>query len=127
MRKVTIKTVLLLAGLTAFGATSAGGRGNPAPAAPLIIKTVVDEKENVLVISGRNFGVASPTVRLAEHVLRIREFSQSEIVAHLPADLTSGTYGVSITTAGSNQISSNLFSAMLPDIETRKIAATNIR
>lgn len=126
MHKATISTVLLLAGLTAFGAAAAGGRGNPAPAAPQIMKTVVDEKENVLVIGGRNFGVALPTVRLAEHILHVRQFSQSEIVAHLPADLTSGTYGVSVTTAGGDQISSNLFSAMLPDIEARGISATNI-
>lgn len=130
MRKVTIKTVLLLAALTALGAVgvaSAGGRGNPTPAAPLIIKTVVDEKENILVISGHNFGVVAPTVSLADQLLRVSQFSESEIVVHLPADLTSGTYGVSVTTGGGNQIRSNLFSAMLPGIEARVISVRNTK
>lgn len=126
MHQVIIRTALLLAGLTALDA-AAGGRGNPAPAAPLIMKTVVDEKDKVLVISGRNFGVTPPTVLLADHMLHVRQFSESQIMAQLPVNLTSGTYGVSVTTTGENKIRSNLFSAMLLDNEAREISEKKIK
>ena len=113
MHKVTIKTILLLVGLTACGIVAAGGRGTPGPLPPMIVMTAVDAQENVLIITGRNFGTTPPTVLLADQVLDVKRFSEREVVASLPHGLASATYGVTVTTSGRNRISSNIFSATL--------------
>ena len=115
MQHVTIKTILFAVGFGAWGMTTAGGLGNIAPQPPMIMKTAVDEKENVLIISGRNFGSTSPSVSLADQTLDVKRFSDDEVVASLPQDFASATYGVTVTTGGRNRVSSNLFSATLPD------------
>ena len=114
MHKVTIKTILLIAGLTACGVATAGGRGTYTPLPPMIVKTVVDVQEKVLIITGRNFGATLPTVMLADQALDVKRFSEHEVVANLPRGLTAATYGVTVTTSGRNRTSSNLFSAALP-------------
>ena len=68
MQKITIKTILLIAGLTACGIATAGGRGKH-PLPPMIVKTAVDVQEKVLIITGRNFGATPPTVMLADQAL----------------------------------------------------------
>ena len=118
MRNATIKTILFAIsfalGLAAYGVAIAGGRGN-LELPPMIIKTMVDARENVLIITGHNFGSTPPTVLLADLALDVKRFSQHEVVANLPQGLVSATYGVSVTTGGRNRASSNLFSATLPD------------
>lgn len=113
MHKVTIKTILLIAGLSACGIATAGGSGFSTPQSPTIVQTVVDSQEKVLIISGRNFGATPPTVMLANQKLDVKRSSEHEVVASLPAGLTSGNYGVSVTSSGRNGVSSNLFSATL--------------
>ncbi len=113
MHKVTIKAILLIAGLTAFGIATASGRGTITPMPPKIVKTVVDSQEKILVITGHNFGTTLPTVMLADQALEVRRFSQQEIMASLPHSLNTATYSVIITTGGRNRISSNIFSATL--------------
>ncbi len=121
MHKVTIKTILLIAGLTACGITTAGGRGTYTPLPPMIVKTAVDAQEKVLIITGRNFGATLPTVMLADQALDVKHFSEHEVVANLPRGLTAATYGVTVTTSGRNRASSNLFSATLSsNMETRR-------
>ena len=115
MHHLTIKTILLVIGLNTCAVATAGGLRNVAPQPPTIMKTAVDAKENVLVITGRNFGATSPTVLLADQVLDVKRFSEEEVVASLPADFASATYGVTVTTGGRNRVGSNLFSATLPD------------
>lgn len=116
MTTFTLKTILLVAGLSVCSMATAGGRGTPAPPQPMILKTVVDAKKNDLIISGRDFGTTSPTVMLAEQSLDVAYFSEQEIVVNLPRSLASGTYAVTVITSGHNRVSSNLFSASLPDI-----------
>ena len=60
MHNVTIKTLLfvisLTGGLGPCGVATAGGRGTAVLPSPVIMKTAVDVKANILIISGRNFG-----------------------------------------------------------------------
>lgn len=114
MHKIAIKTILLIAGLSACGIATAGRGGIYTPQPPVIVKTVVDSQEKVLIITGRNFGVTQPTVVLADQALGVKRFSEHEIVVSLPPSLTSGNYGVSVTTGSRNRVSSNIFSATLP-------------
>lgn len=121
MNKLTIKTVLLVAGLVACGYAAAGGGGTRALLSPTIVKTAMDMQENILIISGHNFGATPPTVMLADQVLEVKHFSEQEVVASLPRGLTAANYGVTVTTNGRNRVSSNLFSTTLPNID-KKIA-----
>lgn len=114
MHKVTIKTILLVAGLSAFGLASAGGRAIPGPQPPLIVKVAVDAKENVLIITGHNFGVIPPIVTLADQTLEVKLSSEHEVVASLPRELTAATYGIAVTTSGPSRVNSNFFSVALP-------------
>ncbi len=134
MHKTTIKTIALAmsltGGLTAYGLATAGGRGTPAPLPPMIVKTVVDVQEKVLIITGRNFGATLPTVTLADQVLDVTRFSEREVVAKLPRDLVAATYGVAVitnTSSGRNRISSNLFSATLPEIDKKIEISAGVR
>lgn len=112
MYKLSFKTILLIVGLTAYG-VAAAGRGIPAPQPPMIVKTAVGGQGKTLIITGRNFGASPPTVMLADQLLDVKHFSEREVVANLPRGLPAATYGVSVTTTGRNQASSNLFSATL--------------
>lgn len=114
MRQLNLKVTLLLAGIAACGVAAAGGRGMSTPLPPTIVKSAVNVNENILVISGRNFGATPPTVLLAEQALDVKNYSESEIVAHLPQQLAPATYGLLVITTGEqNRARSNLFSATL--------------
>ena len=118
--KATLKTILLTVSLTgglmAYNIAVGGGGGTFTPPPPMIVKTVVDVKEGVLIITGRYFGTTSPTVTLSDQPLAVKHFSEREVVAYLPRDITAATYGVTVITSGWNQANSNIFSAMLPGI-----------
>ena len=113
MFKITIKTILLIAGFAACGIAAAGGGGIPSLQPPVIVKAVVDAQEKILIITGRNFGATLPTVMLADQALGVKRFSEQEVVASLPPSLTPGNYGVFVTTSGRNRVSSNLYSTSL--------------
>lgn len=114
MYKETLKTAFLILGLAACGIAAAGGRGNPGPQAPWVVKTSVDAKEKALIVTGRHFGAAAPTVMLSGQVLEVKRFSENEVVASLPQRLAPATYGVTVTTNGvRNRVTSNLFSTTL--------------
>ena len=102
MHNVTLKTLLLAlsltGGLSLWNLASAGGPGSPGLQAPTIMKTAIDAKKNLLIITGRNFGATAPTVTLADLALDVKRFSEHEVVASLPPDLVSATYGVIVTT-----------------------------
>lgn len=126
MCKVTIKTLLLLSSIAGAyavaGVASAGGRGTYVPPSPTIVKTAIDAKESVLVITGRHFGTVTPTVTLADVVLDVKRFSEYEVVASLPRDLAPATYAVMVITNGPHRrTASNLFSATLPSLGKLKI------
>lgn len=110
--KTVLFVVALSGGLAASGTTMAGGRGTSQP--PAIVKTAIDAKENVLIISGHRFGETRPTVILSDQVLDVKRFSDTEVVANLPPDIEAATYGVTVITNGQNRVNSNLFSTTLP-------------
>lgn len=117
MYKVTLKTFLLAisfaSGLGVYGIATASGRGAGTPSAPMIMKTAVDTKESLLIITGRNFGPTMPTVFLADQALDVQRFTPNEIVALLPRELAPATYGVVVTSNDRNRASSNFFTATL--------------
>ena len=101
MYNVTVKTIVIIIGLAACAAAAAaGGRGNPGPISPYIVKTSVDAKEKLLIVTGSNFGATAPTVMLSGQVLEIKRFSDNEVVARLPRPLASATYGITVTSNG---------------------------
>lgn len=112
MVKNLIKAITLIIGLATLSEVIAGGGGLALPLPPVVWKTAVDFQEKVLVISGRRFGTAMPTVRLADYVLRLQRFNENEIVASLPPDIQAATYGLTVT---NGRATSDLFSvAYLP-------------
>lgn len=112
--KLTIKTILLAAGLTVCGYAAAGGRPIPI-AQPIITKVAMSHEENAIVITGEHFGNASPpTVLLAGQVLKIKRFSESEIVAALPPGIKQATYSLTVTANGHKLATSGVFNASLP-------------
>ena len=112
MVNLFIKAALLVTGLTVFGYATAGGQGLSEPTPPVVLKTVVDFKKNILVISGRHFGTATPTVKLADDVLDVQHFSENEIVANLPRTIQVATYGLTVTSGSRHRSASNLFGVL---------------
>lgn len=108
----TIKILLLATALIACGPAAAGGP-YPSVVPPVITKVMVDAKENVLIITGRGFGVTPPTVRLAEDVLEIKRSSEKEIVAGLPASTQPATYRLTVTSNGHKRVMSDIFNAAI--------------
>ncbi len=111
-----LKTALLVTALTLSSYAAAGGGGTTAIASPTIVKVAVDAKENALVITGQNFGGTPPNVHLAGQVLEAKRVSANEIVARLPSDIQAATYGLTVTTSGRNQVTSNHFNVALPGV-----------
>lgn len=70
--------------------------GMAPPVSPLVL-SVTDVEDGTLVISGRHFGDAPPTVRLADDVLVVKSASVDRIVADLPAGIRPATYRLIIT------------------------------
>jgi len=110
---------VLATGLTGLGQAVASGRGTISGQPPVIVRTAVDTKQNLLIISGRNFGTTIPTVKLADQKLKVKHFTEQEVVANLPVGLPAANYGVTIT-INNAQYHSNVFSTMLPSIVSRE-------
>ncbi|MGH8659740.1 MAG: IPT/TIG domain-containing protein [Gammaproteobacteria bacterium] len=66
-----------------------------------------------MVISGDNFGSATPTIRLANQVLKVKSFSANQVVVSLPANIQPATYGLTVSTSGAYRSTSARFSAAL--------------
>ena len=113
--KLTIQSMLLVAGLVQGGISSAGGHGGPAYVAPIITKTALHKERNAIIIIGRNFGTTLPTVTLADQVLNVKRYSEQEIVASLPSDFAAATYSLTVTSNGQKRASSEPFNATLPE------------
>lgn len=114
MFKFVANALLLIVGLAFVGqAAAAGGRGLSSALPPVILKVAVDAKENAIVVSGQNFGDASPAVRLAGQILDVKRFSENEVVASLPRDIQSATYLLTVSSSGRDQATSLPFSAAI--------------
>lgn len=101
MVKKLVNTASLIVGLAAMGYAVAGGGGLPQPMPPVVWKTAVDFEKNLLVISGRHFGPATPTVNMAGYRLGVLRFSNNEIVASLPTEIEAATYALTVTNSRS--------------------------
>lgn len=113
--KLTVQSMLLVAGLIQGGIASAGGHGGPVQVAPTITKAALHKDRSAIIITGRNFGSALPTVTLADQVLIVKRYSEQEIVASLPPGFAAATYSLTVTSNGQNRANSEPFSATLPE------------
>ena len=113
--KFTIQGALLVVGLIQGGICSAGGHGGPAYVAPTITMTALHKDRSAIIITGRNFGSALPTVMLADQVLNVKRYSEQEIVASLPPDFAAATYSLTVISNGQKRARSEPFSATLPE------------
>ncbi len=107
--------MLLVVGFIQGGIASAGGHGGPVYVTPTITKTALHKDRSAIIITGRNFGSALPTVMLADQVLNVKRYSEKEIVASLPPDISAATYSLTVISNGQNRARSEPFSATLPD------------
>lgn len=107
MPRLTAILVLIGLGLLTYAAYA--GSGSPRSLPPVIQSTTADFNNNVMVITGRNFGSAPPIVRLANHVLKVESFSANEVVVNLPRGIRPATYSLTVTASGSHKVSSDIF------------------
>ena len=79
---------LYIAGIllgTTFGQTTSASSTRPPPSQPVILMVAVDPTDNVLVLTGNNFGNTLPTVYLRNEALDVKSFSSNRVVANLPS------------------------------------------
>jgi hypothetical protein len=110
MLKLAIKPILVLVGLLPFGYAASIGPTTPPP---VIVSTMVDFKENVMVITGHNFGSALPIVRLANQVLRVKSYTANQVVVSLPPGIPPTTYRLTVAADGPYKLTSDVFNAAL--------------
>jgi hypothetical protein len=111
MYKLAIKVAIVTMWLGTSGYAVAAGPGTPRFTPPVILSSTADLKDNVIVISGHDFGSTPPTVRLANQVLPVKSFSTTQIIASLPAGIQPATYSLTVSTTGPYQATSNPFNA----------------
>lgn len=110
MLKLAIKPILVLVGLLPFGYAASIG---PIIPPPVIMSTMVDFTENVMVITGHNFGSAPPIVRLANHVLQVKSYTANQIAVSLPPGIPPATYRLTVAADGPYKLTSDTFDAAL--------------
>lgn len=71
---------------------------------PMIVAAGVSFDGTMLVLEGVNFGSANPTVRLGTTQLTVRSARPTFASMDLPANQAAGSYLVSLTRAGDNQV-----------------------
>lgn len=110
MVKWVVQVIFISVGVAAIA--SAAGLGNRAPP-PVIQSTSVDFNENIMVISGQNFGSVSPIVRLANQVLEVKSHSGDQITVNLPVGIEPATYRLTVSVSKPYRLTSDVFSAGL--------------
>jgi hypothetical protein len=98
MRELVYLSGITVAVLATAPAAFGMGSGPRASVAPVILSVAADLKHGTLVITGRDLGTGSPTVRLADRILEVESVSGNTIVAKLPAGLQPATYRLTVTT-----------------------------
>lgn len=118
MFRSTINWGLMVLVIAAPGQVASHGPsgGSRQPVPPAIASAAVDLQQDLMTISGQNFGNAPPIVKLANQVLEVKSFSANRIVVRMPPDLPSATYLLTVTTGGARQVMSNLFSAAIYEV-----------
>ncbi len=106
MHRLTILTICALAML---GPYTNAAQLMPKPPKPAIL-SVVQDAQNELVISGENFGPASPLVRLGDRFVNVKRFATKQIVVDLPTGIQAATYLLTVTSSnGSGAASMAVF------------------
>lgn len=91
-KKVFILFSLALASLPST-MLAAGGRGNSTPT-PVITSALVAAVDDEVTIRGHAFGTQAPLVMLGDQRLVVKQSSEKEIVAALPANIPSAAYSL---------------------------------
>ncbi|HQT30927.1 MAG TPA: IPT/TIG domain-containing protein [Thiobacillus sp.] len=107
MYKPPLLAALLGSAILFIGTVHAGGSGSAQP--PWIDSTQVNGNLSLLTIRGRGFGRPAPGVFLGKLPLKIRENSDSEIVAELPDSVEAASYRLVVVTGLPMRISSAPF------------------
>src|SRR5579863_7969548 len=96
MRRFFAAAVLLLAPLFAVAASTV----------PVVQSGTINYLTNVLTLSGSNFepGKTAPTVLFNGTALTLASFSNTQVVATLPAGLAPGTFNLNLTNSSGNSI-----------------------
>lgn len=114
MYPMTVKSFALLAALFSMGDhAGASGHGIKHALQPVILKVTTDFQAHRMIIAGRHFGHAEPTVRLAHRVLPVQSAAEDQVVVSLPSSIRPATYGLTVTAAGPDHITSEVFSTAL--------------
>lgn len=71
-----------------------------ASATPIIVSAVPNYTNNQLTITGMAFGAAVPTVKLDSMAATVVSHNSTMVVANLPAGVSTGSYLLTVTTAG---------------------------
>ena len=111
--KLSVQATLVAVGLTLAGSATSGGRGHTTPMTPVILSATTDLTENQMIIGGDHFGSTAPEVTLARRVLKVKSFSETQVVVDLPKDIGPATYSLTVTTNGPHRLTSRPFSAAL--------------
>ncbi|MGQ0592396.1 MAG: IPT/TIG domain-containing protein [Gammaproteobacteria bacterium] len=110
MYRQMIPTLLVTLGLASWA--DAGFAASIQRAArPVIASTTVAADKNTMVVSGHHFGEERAVVALGHRVLKVKSYSDREVVVELPAGLVSGSYLLTLTSSGSSKQTSEPFSA----------------
>lgn len=96
--------ILVLIGLGPFACAAHIESSSPRLLPPVIESATLNFNDKVMIIRGRNFGGAPPTVRLADHVLTVRSFSANKIIVSLPPGIRPAARDLRVTTYGPHNI-----------------------
>jgi IPT/TIG domain len=115
----TQRLLIIIIGLTMLGQSVSAMPPTPRPPEPVILSTAVDSKNELMTISGRNFGNYAPIVRLGGQIVVVESFSPTRIVVRLPSDIRLATYLLTVSTTGTASISVASFNTVIFSVVER--------
>jgi hypothetical protein len=111
--------LIIIIGLTMLGQSVSAVQLRPRPPEPVILSTAVDSKNELMTISGWNFGNSAPIVRLGGQIVVVESFSPTEIVVTLPSDVRLATYLLTVSTTGTASTSVASFNTVIFSADER--------
>jgi hypothetical protein len=115
----TQRLLIIIIGLTMLGQSVSAVQLRPRPPEPVILSTAVDSKNELMTISGWNFGNSAPIVRLGGQIVVVESFSPTEIVIRLPSDIRLATYLLTVSTTGTASTSVASFNTVIFSADVR--------